>query len=743
MTKVDLSNCDREPIRTPGAIQAHGVLLMLDERHKITQISANSPSLLGIAPKDLLGLDLLTLTSGDGAPDLRESLTSANPAIHNPYKIIINERAFDAVLHRGAQVMIELEPTSRQTEVEFKSFYHLSREVIVRLRSARTPTELYQHAVKLVREVSNFDRVLIYRFDEEWNGHVLAEERSESVQSYMDLHFPASDIPAQARDLYLLNRLRIIPDVNYKLVPVGPEDPERPIDMSYSVLRSVSPIHVEYLRNMGATASMSVSLVQNGRLWGLISCTHESGTRFMSFESRAVCDLVGELTSSLLPSRESEFDANRRYQIGQSQRQLLQAIANEEDLLAGLVRQPETLLGLVEATGAAVYFDGKLSVVGQAPTDEQLRELIAFVSARTGEDVFITTSLVDQVPEAIEYRKVACGVLGFSISRGHSNFVLWFRPEAVQTLKWGGNPNKAVEIKDGEPILHPRKSFEAWKETVRLRSLPWTEDEIQATRELRSAIIDLVLQRMERITKLNTELERSNTELDSFAYAASHDLKEPLRGIFNYASLLLRQEPPLPDDVTARLRTITRLSTRMENLINSLLHYSQVGRTDLTLRETSLGEVVGQTIETLRSRIEERGAIVRVPSSLPSVIADRVQLTEVFTNLMTNAIKYNKSEPPVIEVGCSAIDDGGRVTAFIKDNGIGIAPGHRESIFKIFKRLHGKDEYGGGTGTGLTITKKIIERHNGELRVESNPGEGSTFSFTLQGGLSRGADVRV
>jgi chemotaxis family two-component system sensor kinase Cph1 len=282
-----------------------------------------------------------------------------------------------------------------------------------------------------------------------------------------------------------------------------------------------------------------------------------------------------------------------------------------------------------------------------------------------------------------------------------------------------------------QPRLHPRKSFALWKETVRGKSLPWKDYEVEAARELRRSVIDIVLQRSEELLQLNMELERSNVELDSFAYAASHDLKEPLRGIHNYASLVLREQSgSLTPTNLKRMDTVVRLTQRMESLINSLLHYAQVGRTELSVRETDLNEVLASVLEVLKPRIDEAQVEVRVPRPLPPARCDRVRMAEVFTNLLTNAIKYNDKDKKWVEIGATSTPEGG-TAYYVRDNGIGIKPEYHDTIFRIFKRLHGRDKYGGGTGTGLTIVKRLIERHNGRLWLESQPGAGTSFFFTL------------
>ncbi|WNG49791.1 GAF domain-containing protein [Archangium minus] len=738
---ADLTNCDREPIHIPGAIQPHGVLLVLREPMlEIRQVSENVQALLGVTAQDLLGRTLEVLLPSAQVESVRAILLSERLKDHNPLKLTIRggsgERTFNGIAHRHqGRLFLELEPSSGQEALPFFGFYHQARGSMSRLRDARDLRELCEEAVREVRRLTGFDRVIIYRFDAEWNGQVLAEDRVEKADPYLGLHFPASDIPRQARELYTLNWLRIIPTVDYvpaRILALPEEAAQGPLDMSFCVLRSVSPIHLEYLHNMGAFASMSISLMKEGRLWGLISCTDVSGPRYIPYEVRTACEFVGEFMSSFIPSKEGYEDYDQRLRARSVQARLLERMTRNPDFAEGLCHPPPELLELTGATGAAVYFNGATTIVGKAPTDEQLQGLIRWLGEKADPtEVFSTTSLSREYPEAEAFKDVAAGLIAASMSRGRHNYVLWFRPEVVQTVEWGGNPNKPVDIQDDQLRLHPRKSFALWKETVRGRSLPWKDYELEAAQELRRNIIDIVLQRSEELLKLNTELERSNVELDSFAYAASHDLKEPLRGIHNYASLVLREESGhLKPTNRTRMDTVVRLTQRMESLINSLLHYAQVGRTELSLRETDLNEVIASVLEVLKPRIDEAQVEVRIPKPLPPARCDRVRMVEVFTNLITNAIKYNDKETKWVELGATSTPEGDTVY-FVRDNGIGIRPEYYEPIFRIFKRLHGRDKYGGGTGTGLTIVKRLIERHNGRIWLESQPGEGTTFFFTL------------
>jgi light-regulated signal transduction histidine kinase (bacteriophytochrome) len=389
---------------------------------------------------------------------------------------------------------------------------------------------------------------------------------------------------------------------------------------------------------------------------------------------------------------------------------------------------------MVSAQGVAVCSDGRLTMIGKTPESADIQALIAWIENEIQNDIFYTDSLPKAYPAAEKFKDVASGLLALAISKVHKNYIFWFRPEIIQTINWGGNPHKPVEIEqDGSLRLSPRRSFERWQETVRLTSLPWQQCEIDAALELRSAIIGIVLRKADELAEINVELERSNSELDAFAYIASHDLKEPLRGIHNYSNFLIEDYADvLNEEGVSKLQTMMRLTQRMEDLIESLLHFSRLGRVELSLQKTDLNDLVKHVIDILSINLKETKVDIRIPRPLPVVRCDPVQVSEVFSNLLSNAIKYNDKPDKWVEIGFHPKSAEQPMVFYIRDNGIGIREKHLEAIFRIFKRLHAQRKYGGGTGAGLTIAKKIVERHGGRIWVESTYGEGSTFYFTLQ-----------
>ncbi|PZO42728.1 MAG: cyanobacterial phytochrome A [Pseudanabaena frigida] len=742
---VNLTNCDREPIHTPNCIQPQGLLLVLAEPDlKIVQVSENAPEILGIATSELLDrplADFISSDRGDITKVIGACLDRSFDHI-NPLHLSItptNEdvRSFNGIIHRApsGEIILELERLQPTAESDFFQFYRQIKFTLAKMQTADNLVALCNLVVHEMRAITGFDRVMIYRFNEHGDGSVIAESKKDNLGAFLGMHYPDSDIPKQAKHLYTLNWLRLISDVNRQ--PIGlvtNQKLQHSLDMSYCGLRAVSPLHIQYLKNMGVVASMSVSLIQQQKLWGLISCHHHT-PKLVSYEMRTVCEFLGQLMSTELATKENNENLDYKLHLKTIQSQFVERLTKATDFVIEITADNESLLKLTGASGAAVCDGNDIILIGKTPNRSAMQPLLTWLIDRFDQDIFVTDVLTRLYPSAEGYKNVASGLLAMAISKTQHQYVLWFRPEILQTLTWAGNPDKPTQIEaDGSLTIFPRQSFAAWQEIVRGKSNPWFSYEVEGAIELRRAIIDIVLRQAGELANINLELERSNSELDAFAYIASHDLKEPLRGIHNYANFLLDDYGEiLQGEGTEKLHTLLRLTTRMESLIDSLLKFSRLGRQELQMNSIDLNLLLQNVIELFGMNPEWENCIIRIPRSLPKVFGDRVLLEEVFTNLISNAFKYNNQPEKWVEISwIESSDQPHNILIFcVQDNGIGIREQHLESIFRIFKRLHAPSKYGGGTGAGLTIVKKIVERHGGEIQVKSIYGQGTTFWFAL------------
>lgn len=745
---ITLTNCDREPIHIPGSIQPYGFVLCLDEAtHAVAYASENTQALLGLAPAELVGAGLGRLLAPARAAEVAQrfaSLSEAHQLLGVRLEQVAGQPFYKLIMHRyDGLLWLEFEPVA-ETEPARLDLPALNA-ALSQMLGAASVADFCQSAVEQVRGLTGFDRVAIYRFAPDESGEIIAEACRPDLAPWLGLRYPASDIPQQARAMYLKNWLRFIPDASYvpaRLLPLRPPRTSRPPDMTYAVLRSVSPIHLQYLHNMGSAATMTISLIHDDKLWGMITCHHLT-PHLVSYELRDLCQFIAKTFSALIGPKEKQDEQAYQLQVRERQARLFAHVSNTPNFVEGLYQHTPTLMDVFDCGGAAVCFDGEIITLGTTPTQPQIEELLAWLQAHVRQDVFHTNSYAALNPAGLALRGTASGFIAASLAEAPGNYLLWFRPELVQTVTWAGQNEKPQQLADGQIFLSPRQSFEAWKQLVENTSAPWKPLEIKAAQEIRLHISDVRLKvfnelhaRAQALSRLNAELERSNDELDSFAYVASHDLKEPLRGIHNYSLFLLEDyADQLDADGVQKLQTLVRLSQRMESLIEGLLQLSRAGREELTLKPVDVNEVLAEVLDLLQPRLEQTHTTVEEAGPLPTVLADRLRLHEVFSNLLSNAIKYSDQSAKTVVVGQASADEAaasaGFHTFYVQDFGIGIDPKHHENIFRLFKRLHAQDKYGGGTGAGLAIAKKMVEKHGGRLWVESSLGHGATFYFTL------------
>ncbi len=401
-------------------------------------------------------------------------------------------RLCDVMLHRpaGGGLVMELEPAG-----EVIDFARRVETAVQTLLSAYTLRALCDEAARIFREVTGYDRVMIYRFDEDGHGEVYSEQRRPDLEPYLGNRYPASDIPQIARRLYERNRVRVLVDINYTPVPLEPRlSPltAAELDMSLCVLRSSSPIHVQYLKNMGVTATLVVSLVREGKLWGLIAC-HHYAPRNLRFAVRAAADLLAEVASTRIAAIENYAHAQVAIQVRRLEQRLIEATSTEGDWRLALFRNPRTVLQPLEATGAALFHEGELLTAGEAPSTAELRALLQWIDAQRFDGLFSCSSVSRANPALDSLTPTASGVLAVKLSTSRPDYLMWFRKEQLLTVTWAGDPSKPM-VANNPLELSPRSSFAAWSEIVRGTALPWSTSELALGRGFGASLIDIIVQ---------------------------------------------------------------------------------------------------------------------------------------------------------------------------------------------------------------------------------------------------------
>ncbi len=692
------------------------------------QASANAASLLGIAGDVQAGQPLSRWMGEVQASRLREAVATESLDAINPLSLRCGHQAVDGLIHRhDGLLFIELEPAQpRSMDSERALDQHLSR-TLRRLQAAKNLPELYEISVHEIRALTGYDRVLIYRFQEQGHGQVIAESATPELDAYQGLFFPASDIPEQARELYRLNWLRIIPDAAYAPVPMMPAlrpDNGQPLDMSHAVLRSVSPIHCQYMQNMGVRSSMSISLLKNDQLWGLISCGNRQPLQ-VPHALRAACQTIGQVLSMQIGALEELRAQHLRHAKAGLLKSLAKAMVEADgDVYQGLIEDPQDLLALTDATGAAVIIEDQVHLFGQCPTLEQVKLLQQWVQQQPGA-VFDTASLGELFLPAREYQRVASGLLGFSLPKPVDNAVLWFRPEVKGSVQWSGNPDNAKVIVGNR--LQPRASFEVWKQQVDGIARPWNAGEVFAVSDLRRSALESDLSRQVLREK---DAVRARDELVA---VVSHDLRSPLTVIVMQCGMMQRviaaDVSPASKRLNSAIDTLQRATARMTNLLEDLLDTSKIeaGRYSITPRPLEVGQFF-EDAWSLLTPLALNKFIDLTFTGEPNlkILADPERIFQVLSNLVGNAIKFTPKEG---QISVTAAVEGDFVAVSIADSGAGIAPDQLPHVFERYWRI--REGNPSGTGLGLYISQGIVKAHGGELTATSTLGVGSVFCFTV------------
>jgi two-component system, chemotaxis family, sensor kinase Cph1 len=502
---ADLTSCDREPIHAPGSIQPHGMMLLVDgDDLHVRQVAGDVERRLGIVDWQDQALETL-IGPPLSAKVAAVSALGATGGLMGRLTTAVGD-VLDVSAHAsGPHIIVELEAASAESMPAALVLDWLATAT-AGFEQAASLTSLCERAAIAFRRLTGFDRVMVYRFLDDDAGRVLAEDKREDLRSFLNQHFPASDIPRQARALYLRNLIRVIPDVAYQPVPLRPSLAlPVALDMSDCSLRSVSPIHLQYLANMGVTASASVSIVTDGVLWGLIAC-HNETPRALTYEVRAACrSLAGSLARQIRAKEEAD-----------GYRQRLRLRGFEDDIVALLTREgplDEVLAGhhlgeisrMMNADGVAVLRGADLVAGGVRPDDGDIQDLVAWLRTRTDEPVFATDQLSQAYPPAAEFQRLGSGVLVITLPGDEPWLLLWFRVDQLETVNWAGHPHK-TGLSDPLTPLTPRASFDAWQETVKGLARAWTLPERDAATRLRTALIDV--QQNRRMRELNRQLTK-------------------------------------------------------------------------------------------------------------------------------------------------------------------------------------------------------------------------------------------
>lgn len=760
--QADLENCDREPISVPGSIQPHGALLVLRrDSLDVVQAAGSTQSFIGQSPAGIIGRNLRALFPTEQISQLEGHLAGAGdpvrPSRAFQYSRADNQGKFGvAVSLQGPLLLLELETMPDDPLLDPLS---LVQAMIRSVQSSHEASACFDRIAEQVRDVTGFDRVLLYRFLPDGAGEVVAESRRPDLEPYLGLRYPASDIPRQARDLYLRNWLRLIPDATYQASalypPVNPVTSE-PLDMSHCALRSVSPIHLQYLANMGVRASMSLSIIINGGLWGLVACHHMT-PRHVDHERRLTLELFAQMASYVLETKIAGEELSTRNRVSALHDMMIASLANREDLAEGLIQNRPNLLDYIRADGVCVWMDGRIAALGKTPTPDQVKDLVVWLNANVVEGVFHSDGLPMLYGPARDYKDLASGVLALSVSRVPKDYLIWFRPEIIQTVTWAGKPSKEMEVRGGVQTLSPRRSFAAWREEVRLKSEPWSNTDVSTARSLRESLHEIVLQRIDVIAKerevararqdvlleeldrrilqwettarelkaegdrralveaeLSQVLRRTVIEQENERQRIARELHDSLGQFLTVMQLDL-------EDIARHADSSERVSSNVARLKEITASVGQeINRLAWEIRPTSLDDLglqsaMQQFLEQLRERTNLSIDLHLALKGRRFGSSTEATLYRILQEAITNVIKHASATRVSVILEANETE----VRLIVEDDGRGFDPEEMSSRSISSMRL------------GLLGVRERLSLVNGSLEVESQYGKGTTLIITV------------
>ena len=731
--KLDLTNCDRELIHIPGRIQSHGFLIVLDSHYLIRYFSANINSLFKVELKEIAGQPISWLDNFfDGsyqADTLKQSIilgrSQNNTDQTNPFFVSINGKPFYIIISLLADnIFLEFEQATLSLIDDTQRI--IARSVTLMLAN-NSLNKLVENAALQVKNITGYDRVMIYKFAQDGHGEVVAEARNPNLPSWLGLHYPASDIPQQARELYKLNPTRLIADVNNATAEILTEDNNLiPLDLTFSQLRAVSPIHIQYLQNMGVASSYSISLLYHGELWGLIAC-HNYTARFIDFKLREASKLVGYLLSSALTFRQEEENNNAREFFSNNLDLIAKYLQLNTNITDALTGEKITILNIANAESAVLFYENQVIKLGNTPSDDELNELNNWLKKNNGDIIFQTDHLSKAYPPSLSFKNLASGIMHLVLSKELGESIIWFKREQLQNIKWAGNPEKKEVIIDGYKHISPRNSFREWSETVTAKSENWASEEINAALRLRDEILYAVNLKAGAIRLLNEKLRLAYEELNTFSYTISHDLKNPIAAIKGFAQLMLTDKTHNSGALTM-LDLIVGRADQMTFMINAILNYTQMEKSMISIQKIIMNDLIKEVVNDydLEKNIDRLEIIVE---GTPDIHGDAVMIAQVFGNLLGNAIKYSTHQKKGLIHIKGEINEK-YISYSISDDGIGIPDAQINGIFDLFNRTDNVKEIE-GTGVGLAIVKRIVEKHKGQITVKSVLGKGSNFIISF------------
>ncbi|KQM37816.1 ATP-binding protein [Chryseobacterium sp. Leaf201] len=728
---MNFVECHEEPIHIPGYIQSFGYLIGIDaESHSITFFSKNIEDIFTIeSPEQLFDrklTDFPGVFKSVTESDIYTSLSDFTKRDNETYfdKIFIEGKEYHLSAFRSkGNIFLEFEkvsvnPNKRITN-KYDNFYIIDDE-----------QEIWDQLLSTLSRIVNYDRMMVYKFMMDGSGKVVAEKTNDNLESYLGLHYPESDIPIQARELYMKKRKRIFSNVHAETVPVLSKKLGE-IDLTYVASRGMSPIHGQYIKNSGASSSFSISIIIDDHLWGLVTCQN-SEPKHIDLEDRVQAGIFTALASNAYSSFKSKNELNYRLELNERALRLKAEFLKHNSLFNSLIDNKDEIKNILEADGLAIVAEEKIVTEGNAPDENTIQAIVQWAHENTDDQIYLSRSFLKDHGKELGLDEKAAGVIIYFMERSKNNVLIWFRKEFDEHINWAGNPEKKVDVvfRDGEEkkVVSPRTSFQLFTEDIKGNSRRWDSRNIVALQSVRDLILETSHKNYNTIKRLNDELKKVNEELDSFSYTISHDLGTPLTVMKLNAQMLLKTLTDTSEKSRNKINSIIEEIDSMAEMMNDVLQLSRAKHSEIQLEDLEAQRTIEKISENAKITFDSPQTEVII-KDCPRVLADKTMLHQVFLNIINNAIKYSSQQenPKVVIEGTEEED---QVIYKISDNGIGIPEENKHKMFKIFNRMDNAKKFK-GNGVGLSIVHRIMKRIGGEVSYKSDK-DGTTFILTFK-----------
>ena len=744
--KLPFYRCEDEKIHIPESIQSYGYLFALNHGTGIIEIISENVLDLFTTEGPLIGSNFFDLLDEDEEEvDFFQETYRRAKSRHTrlPIKLrfdkaVINNDVdfnfFAVVYDSDDRLIIELEPAAKfrqaYTAEHYIKIYAMS--IAPKFKAFHSLDEMAQEIVETIRYITGMERVVLYRFNEDNSGKVIAEARNDDVESYLDLYYPASDIPPQARELYKKNWVRLTPNVDLessRLIPSIEESGREPLDLTHSLLRTLSPIHRQYIRNQGLLSSFSMSLVTHDRLWGLISC-HSRKANYIPQDVRLQCENLSQLFSWHLYAKEEELFFKKKEKADRSIESMLDKISPNNPIVKVFAEYEQEVLRLMDADGFVFYSDQEVISLGVTPDLSVVQHIYDSINTPQGKP-FITDRMSNEWGSEEQLNGIV-GVMLIPLFEKRSYFTAWFRKEHVYEQKWAGLPNEKSASGSKRERLMPRSSFQVHVKEIKGTCKEFDQTDVDMASRFNRMFLAHALEVQDKMRKNMFDLEQQDRHKNEFLATLAHELRNPLAPISNGVSLL-----EYTDSAEVRKKvtdTIKRQVGYMTKLIDDLMDVSRItqGKVKLEKRYVEIQEIIRNAIEIVETLINEKNHSLRIdmPKAPIHVHGDAARLSQIFSNIINNAVKYTDNNG-VIELIVTRTDN--QVSVRIKDNGLGIPADKLDDIFSMFMQVEAHSTHTkGGLGIGLTLVDRLVKLHDGEIVARSEgANKGSEFEVIL------------